>query len=132
MGVVSLSVMGRMLAAWALTLSFGCGDDGSGAGPGESCFRTAQCADGLACVAGQCSSDVTGIGEGGVVPPFDAGPMLMPRDAGPRPDGGPIPDSGPPPMIDAGTDAGTTEMDAGPPDAGPMDAGLDAGVDSGL
>jgi hypothetical protein len=110
----------------------GCGDTASGLGAGETCIRTAQCDDGLACVAGRCSSDLTGLeGGGGTVPSLDAG---QPVDAGPPPDGAPPIDSGPPPVTDAGPpppDSGPPPMmDSGPPpmtDSGPemTDAGTD-------
>lgn len=100
--------------------ALGCSDAGSDLGPGETCARTAQCGDGLACVEGRCSGDLGGIG--GMVP-----------DAGAAMDGavmvvdgavdGAMPDAG------AAMDSGPVAMDAGPPDAGPgeTDAGTDAG-----
>jgi len=113
--------------------ALGCSDAGSDLGAGETCVRTAQCANGLACVEGRCTTDVGGIG--GTVP--DAGAAMdgavmrldgavdgaMP-DAGPGVDSGPVdmdagspdPDAGPT-VTDAGTDAGPTVTDAGP-DAG--------------
>ena len=42
---------------------------------GESCTRSAQCAAGLACIAGECSADVDAVGQQNDVP------MLMPEVA---------------------------------------------------
>ena len=112
----------RSSLAIAFIALFAACDGSSGAAAGESCFRTAQCEDGLACVAGRCSTDVTGLG-GGMVPSLDAGQVIVPGDAGPRPDGGPLPDAGPTP------DTGTPPADSGPPP--PVDSGPPPPVDSG-
>lgn len=121
-----------LLAALVLV---GCAREVGVAGPGERCVRSTECQPGLACVAGACSGDTSGL-EGGTLPParVDAGP---PPDGGPPPDdGGPPMDAGPPP-VDAGpppVDSGPLPLDGGPP---PLDAGpppVDAGpppVDSG-
>lgn len=126
----------RWVVPFVLLALAGCAREVGNAGPGESCVRAAQCQAGLACVGGQCTSDLSGL-EGGVVPvpPMDAGP---PPDAGPPVDAGPMADSGPPPMVDSGPpppDSGTPPADAGR-DAGPppVDAGRDSGpppVDAG-
>jgi hypothetical protein len=114
-----------------LLLLVGCGDTSLGA-QGDVCVRASQCEPGLACVAGMCTSDLSGL-EGGVVPNRDSGQMGMdsgpPADSGPMPDTGPTPDSGPTPM-----DSGPAPVDSGPP---PVDSGpppVDSGpppVDSG-
>jgi hypothetical protein len=130
----------RWSAAVGLLLAAGCGEAALG-GQGDVCVRASQCEPGLACVAGTCSADLSGL-EGGVVPSRDAGGMAMdagaPLDAGPAPvDAGPTPDTGPAPMEDAGptpVDSGPAPVDSGPAptDSGPapMDAGP-APVDSG-
>ena len=104
--------------------ALGCSDAGSDLGAGETCIRTAQCANGLACVEGRCSTDVGELGERGTVP--DAGTAV--DGAMMVVDGGGV-DAGM--AFDAGgvVDSGPVEMDAGPPDAGPTvtDAGTDAG-----
>lgn len=56
-----------------------CGSTPTSLAAGEPCFRTVECADGLACVAGYCSADLTDIVNGGVVP--------VPPEAGVLPDG---------------------------------------------
>lgn len=117
----------------ALLVLAGCARETGFAGPGERCVRSTECMAGLACVAGQCSTDLSGIGGGTLPPrPMDAG---SPPDAGPMMDAGamdagfdsgapPVPDSGPPPVPDSGPppmpDSGPPPMpDAGPPDSGP-------------
>jgi hypothetical protein len=114
--------MGALLLAGA-----GCAGVPQGLGPGEPCTRTAQCAAGLACVQGECSDDLDGLG--GTVPTLDAG--IPPQgDAAPAVDAGTPPpeDAGTPPPEDAGTpppeDAGTPPPeDAGTPpeDAAPSE-----------
>lgn len=134
------------LLALAL-LAGSCGEADANLGMGEPCVRTIQCGDGLACVGGVCTNDVSAIGDpgampgtdGGSPPEDDAGPAT---DAGPGIDSGPLPDSGPPPDAgpeDAGFDAGgggDAGTDAGPADAGfdagPTDAGVDGSIDVGL
>lgn len=131
-----------LLAALAL---LGCAREVGFADEGEGCVRSTECQAGLACVAGRCSSDLSGL-EGGTLPPrpmdagprVDAGPMDSgsPMDSGPR-DSGPPVDSGPPPPDSGPRDSGPPPVDAGPPDSGPppVDAGpppVDAGPpDSG-
>lgn len=43
---------------------------------GAACVRLAQCAPGLACVDGMCSTDLTALAEAGVVPILDAGALM--------------------------------------------------------
>jgi hypothetical protein len=73
---------------------------------GDGCTRSSECAAGLVCVEGACSSNLAGIGNPGTVP------MLMEEPQTP---------------IDAGADASTAapEPDAAlpPADAGAFDAG---------
>ena len=105
----------------------GCDGATTHAGPGESCFRSTECAPGLACVMGACSDDLGPLVDNGMVP-------VPAADSGPAPDGAASPDAG------GSMDAGPGEPDAGGAvDAGPMitDAGplpVDAGpvpVDAG-
>jgi hypothetical protein len=53
-----------------------------GAVRGEACTRSAQCAAGLACIAGECSTDVDAVGRQNEVP------MLMPEVSDGGADGG--------------------------------------------
>ncbi len=137
--------MSVMRWSWPLAMLalLGCARETGFAANGESCVRSTECQAGLACVAGQCTSDLAGL-EGGTLPPIpvDAGPRVdagmdasvdagpPPPDAGPR-DGGPGPidsgprpmDSGPPPMPDSGP---PPTPDSGPPptpDSGPAPDG---------
>lgn len=57
---------------------------------GQSCQRTAQCALGLACVAGRCSRDLRPIAEQSSVPDLSAGASAAMGDGGldASPDGG--------------------------------------------
>jgi hypothetical protein len=115
--------VGALLLAGA-----GCAGVPQELGPGEPCTRTAQCAAGLACVQGECSDDLDGLG--GTVPALDAGippqgDAALAVDADPQPE-----DAGTPPPEDAGTpppeDAGTPPPeDAGTPPPG--DAGTPPG-----
>jgi len=112
------------IGPWLLVvLLAGCGREVGFAGDGESCVRSTECMAGLACVAGRCSADLSGL-EGGTLPPrpVDAGPM---PDAGPGMDAGPGVDAGP------GMDAGPPPPDAGPRDSGPPDSGPPPMPDSG-
>jgi hypothetical protein len=45
----------------AVLLPAACGGSRKSAGAGEDCFRDADCVEGLVCVAGACTSDVTPI-----------------------------------------------------------------------
>ncbi|MBO6937923.1 MAG: hypothetical protein JJ863_23340 [Deltaproteobacteria bacterium] len=100
-----------------VSLAFACGGGETGLGPGETCVRSFECAPGLACVLGTCSSDPTMIG--GTVPDggidVDLGPqpdMGEPPDMGPQPDLGPPPDLGPEPdMFTPEPDMFTPEPD---------------------
>jgi hypothetical protein len=56
----------------ALTVS-ACSSAPEGGEEGAACVRLAQCAPGLACVERMCTSDLTSLGEAGVVPILDAG-----------------------------------------------------------
>ncbi len=59
----------------------GCVGATSRLGEGGRCSRTAECAPGLLCNAGVCTSDLTGFGMGMVpVTPMDAGPVDAPLD----------------------------------------------------
>jgi hypothetical protein len=46
---------------FALMLAAGCGGAGDSAAEGEECFRAADCEEGLVCIAGKCSRDLSGI-----------------------------------------------------------------------
>lgn len=100
----------------ALGSAFGLGCATETAERGQACTRTAQCAPGLACVEGECSSDLDAIGRQGSVP------MLM------------MPDAGADAAADAGADAATDASavdgatDAG--DGGSPEAGADASGDA--
>ncbi len=109
------TTMALVLSAAAVLGS--CGDAGTGLGAGESCVRTAQCGDGLACVAGVCSRDVGALAEAGMVPDAGGDGAVVDMDGGDL-DAGPGVDSGPPP-----TDSGPPPADSGPPDSGPPDSG---------
>jgi hypothetical protein len=135
--------LARMSVRWSVALAVlalvGCARETGFASGGEPCVRSTECQAGLACVAGQCTTDLSGL-EGGTLPPhpMDAGPGI---DSGPGMDAGPGVDAGP--GIDAGPgmDAGPPPRDSGPPprDSGPppVDSGpppVDSGpppVDSG-
>jgi hypothetical protein len=76
---------------------------------GDGCTRSSECAAGLVCVEGACSSNLVGIGNPGTVPMLMEEPE-MPSDGGadaspaaPEPDAAALP-----PAADAGT------FDAGP------------------
>jgi len=125
--------MRTALAALLCTLtvlSWGCSGPASDRAAGESCFRTSECADGLACVSGQCTTDLGLLLEAGMpalLPDSampDAGPVVV-RDAGGM-DAGPPRDSGPPPPRDSGP---PPPRDSGPPP--PMDSGPPPPADSG-
>ncbi|RLB53208.1 MAG: hypothetical protein DRJ42_12600 [Deltaproteobacteria bacterium] len=123
--------MMRVLLAFSIALLAlsGCSNEVGLAGAGEACVRTAQCDRtlGLACVGGFCSTDLGPLGEAGVLPAIDAGPVMdaiVPADTGVPPvdSGTPPADSGTPP-VDSGTppaDSGTPPADSGTP---PADSG---------
>jgi hypothetical protein len=111
----------RTVTCLLLVLLAGCGREVGFANEGEGCVRSTECMAGLACVAGRCSADLSGL-EGGTLPP-------RPVDAGPTPDAGPGVDAGP--GMDAGMDAGAPPPDAGPRDSGPPDSGPPPMPDSG-
>jgi hypothetical protein len=129
--------IGLLVAPLALWGLLGCGSPSTGLVAGEECLRTAQCGPGLACVLGQCSTDLTMLEMNGMIP--DAGVAL---DGDVVVDAGELDaatgDAG---MMDAGMrmdagmgDAGMMMMDAGMPDAGMRDAGIppmDAGSADG-
>lgn len=106
---------------------------------GAACVRSVECAAGLACVSGMCSSDLSSLAEAGTLPPLDLG-------AG---DGGSVPvtDLGTPamdmsvpatdmamPAVDMGTpdvdmgaaDLGTPDVDMGAADLGTPDVDMGA------
>lgn len=69
--------MGRTLALLGLLGALvGCARSPSNGQEGAACVRLAQCAPGLACVDGACSTDLTALAEAGMVPILDAGLML--------------------------------------------------------
>jgi len=72
----------RVLIAFSVWL-VGCAEAGANGPEGAACIRLAQCAPGLACVEGMCSTDLGPLAEAGLVPVLDAGVML---DAGALPD----------------------------------------------
>ena len=97
-------------------------------------MRASECGPGLACVAGMCTADLSGLVEAGAPPPGDTGPAPIDEDAqvdvdtgpgdfdaGPDFDSGPDIDSGPAPV-----DSGPAPVDSGP---APVDSGpaVDAG-----
>ncbi|WP_236605381.1 hypothetical protein [Sandaracinus amylolyticus] len=93
----------------------GCSGAPTNLAEGARCVRSTQCAVGLACNMGVCTSDLDGFGMG-TVPSADAGGI----DAAVEIDAGEPIDSGTP----VETDAGPPGMDSGPPDepdAGPPD-----------
>lgn len=93
----------------ALVLVFGCGKPASSLAAGEACTRTVECANGLACVAGVCGSDLTDLVNGGTVPVLpDAGGVPLPDGSVLPPDGS-TPDAMIP-VPDASLDA--SDMDA--------------------
>ena len=47
--------------ALAVLVAAGCSGAGDAAAEGEECFRAADCDEGLVCIAGQCSRDLSGI-----------------------------------------------------------------------
>lgn len=131
-------------------LSLACGDAGSDLQAGDRCARSVQCADGLACVMGLCSSDIGALADAASpipIPEQDAGLVdgatsdgqapsdtgvpvdsgVMSIDSGPAPaDAGPAPvDAGPAPDDSGPQDGGGGAADAGPTpaDAGPLDSG---------
>lgn len=60
----------------------GCSGSPSSAGPNEACFRALDCRDGLVCVEGVCTTDITPIvpASGGAAPPSGAGADGGPSD----------------------------------------------------
>jgi hypothetical protein len=76
--------MTKILASIAVTLLLtACDGNSANGAEGSACVRLAQCAPGLACVNGACSSDLSGLAEAGGVPVLDA---AVPFDAGVLPD----------------------------------------------
>ncbi len=119
-------------------MTIACGDASARGGPGESCLRTSQCdiVQGLACIAGMCTTDLGALAEAGMVPPMmDGGaPVDAPMADAPGVDGGPMGMDGGPMGTDGGpmgTDGGPMGTDGGPmgTDGGPM--GTDGGPDGG-
>lgn len=54
----------------------GCSNGPLNGQEGAACVRLAQCAPGLACVDGMCTTDLTALAEAGVVPVLDAGALM--------------------------------------------------------
>lgn len=66
--------MTNWCAAFVLiTAVTGCAGSALNGEEGAACVRLAQCASGLACVNGMCSSDLTALAEAGMVPVLDSG-----------------------------------------------------------
>jgi len=147
-----VGVLGSFLVSAAVS---GCASPVMDRPAGEICLRASECAPGLACVEGFCSSDLGAIG--GILPNLDGGAVADgstdgaladasmdsaaidsgsldsgsldsgPRDSGPA-DTGPA-DTGPADTGPADTGpADTGVMDSGPADTGPADTGV---MDSG-
>jgi hypothetical protein len=74
----------RFLVVLAVTTAWGGGAACSGAppaGPNEGCFRALDCREGLVCVEGRCTTDIT---------------PIVPASEGAAPPSGASPDAGPP------------------------------------
>jgi hypothetical protein len=50
-----------LIAAAGAAALFGCPGSAEPAGPGEACFRALDCQDGLVCIEGRCTADITPI-----------------------------------------------------------------------
>ncbi len=59
--------------ALLVALAGACSNAPSNGQEGAPCVRLAQCASGLACVEGMCTTDLTALAEAGLVPVLDAG-----------------------------------------------------------
>ncbi|GAB4206207.1 MAG: hypothetical protein OHK0013_22640 [Sandaracinaceae bacterium] len=123
--MVSRSALSFVIAPFATGLALGCvTPPGQVTAGGGRCARTAECAPGLACNMGVCTTDLTGLGMG-MVPmlPTDAGPVDAPAD----PDAFSAEDAFVEPVdayVPPGTDAFSPDAFEPPPDAfsPPVDA----------
>ena len=68
-----LLVVLTVITGWRIFA--GCSGSPSSAGPNEACFRALDCREGLVCVEGLCTTDITPIvpASGGAAPPSGAG-----------------------------------------------------------
>jgi hypothetical protein len=72
-----------IVAACAVSL-IGCPGSADPAGAGEACFRALDCQDGLVCIEGRCTADITPIVPGAPAPAGGGDPDPDPEaDAGP-------------------------------------------------
>jgi hypothetical protein len=54
-----------LIVAACAALLFACPGSAEPAGPDEACFRALDCQDGLVCIEGRCTADITSIVPGG-------------------------------------------------------------------
>jgi len=86
-----------VLLTWALAA---CAAPQTNQPAGSRCIRSTQCAPGLACSGGMCTTDLSALAEAGTLPPADMGPtdgQIVMQDLGEPIDMGP-----PPPPVDMG------------------------------
>lgn len=69
--------MVKRVAVWLWLASIGgCANAEMNAQEGEACIRLSQCAPGLACVQGMCTTDLAALAEAGMVPILDSGALM--------------------------------------------------------